>query len=112
MQKRLEWSEEAKPETEKGGRGGNRKSWISSGPVVCVPSLYLNAIWHALASTCSFCIHSRAKFIPLEGKAYSRRWGEKVVDTKAAACWGAKNTEGAPCKKAGSQHSKGIFPRP
>lgn len=94
-------------ETEKGSGEGNRKSWICFGPVVCVPSLYLNAIWHALASTCSsFCIHSRAKFIPLDGKAYLRRWGEKVVDTKAAACWEAKSTRELPAKRQGASTAR------
>lgn len=76
-----------------------------------MPSLYLNAIWHALVSTCSpFCIHSRAKFIPLEGKAYLRRWGEKVVDTKAAACWGARSTRELPGKRQGASPPRESSP--
>lgn len=65
-------------EAERSRREGNRNPWIFRAICVCMSSLYLTAIWSVFTWMCSPLLHSfGAKFIPLEGKASSERWGVK-----------------------------------
>lgn len=70
-------SKDAVEAAERSRREGNRETWIFSAICVCVKLRLESYLVRVYMNVPSFLHSFRAKFIPLEGKAYLGRWGWK-----------------------------------